>query len=588
MALRPIVDNALPVAPERPKKNLQVVSVPLQKQSEVGVNDENKAPLPPSSSPIDYISSDNLKPISDPESKIQGLIERLDSKDWTNVCESLNNIRRFALYHSSLLLPFLEKVMSVVVKCMKNPRSALIKTSIMASSDIFYAFGDQLLDSISDAFDNLLLQLLLKASQDKKFVCEEADKALNAMVQSMTPLPLLNKLKPYVSHVNLRIRAKAAISISNFVSKMGLEGMDEFGLVSLVQVAADLLNDRLPEAREAARRIVISVYEAYTGSEEQKQEEWQSFCQSSLPPIHVHSLVKITSIILGPKMALKPIDNALPLPQEAIILGVNEENKTAASLPPADPIIDYISSGNLEPISDPESKIHGLVEELDSKDWTKSFLKCSDNGVVAEYVLYREKVVLVVVKAMKNPRSALCKTSIMASSDIFKVFGDQLLDSTNDAFDNLLLQLLLKASQDKRFVCEEADRALNAMVKSMTPLPLLNKLRPYVSHSNPRVRAKAAITISNSVSKMGLEGMNEFGLVLLVQMAADLLNDRLPEAREAARNIVTCIYEAYTRNEEQKQESWQNFCQSSLPPIHAQSMLFKVMEPCVGVVCKSI
>ncbi|KAH8499589.1 hypothetical protein H0E87_014985 [Populus deltoides] len=122
---------------------------------------------------------------------------------------------------------------------------------------------------------------------------------------------------------------------------------------------------------------------------------------------------------------------------------------------------------------------------------------------------------LVAVKAMKNPRSALCKTSIMASSDIFKVFGDQLLDSTINAFDNLLLQLLLKASQDKRFVCEEADRALNAMVKSVTPLPLLNKLRPYVSHSNPRVRAKAAITISKSVSKMGLEGMNEFGLVSL-------------------------------------------------------------------------
>ncbi|KAF9677991.1 hypothetical protein SADUNF_Sadunf08G0165500 [Salix dunnii] len=294
-------------------------------------------------------------------------------------------------------------------------------------------------------------------------------------------------------------------------------------------------------------------------------------------------------------MALKPIDSALPLPQEAIILGVNEENKTAASLPPsADPIMDYISSGNLEPISDPESKILGLVEELDSKDWTKV---CESLNDARRFALYHslllfpilENVVLVVVKAMKNPRSALCKTSIMASSDIFKAFGDQLLDSTNNAFDNLvrtgelllfdskfvavLLQLLLKASQDKRFVCEEADRALNAMVKSMTPLPLLKKLRPCVSHSNPRVRAKAAITISNSVSKMGLEGMNEFGLVMLVQMAADLLNDRLPEAREAARNIVTCIYEAYTRNEEQKQESWQNFCQSSLPPIHAQSMV---------------
>lgn len=65
-----------------------------------------------------------------------------------------------------------------------------------------------------------------------------------------------------------------------------------------------------------------------------------------------------------------------------------------------------------------------------------------------------------------------------------------------------LLQLLLKASQDKKFVCEEADRALNSMVASLTPLPLLHKLRAYVKHSNLRVRAKAAVSISTCVSKM--------------------------------------------------------------------------------------
>jgi hypothetical protein len=37
----------------------------------------------------------------------QGLVEELDSKDWTKVCESLNDVRRFALYHSLLLLPIL-------------------------------------------------------------------------------------------------------------------------------------------------------------------------------------------------------------------------------------------------------------------------------------------------------------------------------------------------------------------------------------------------------------------------------------------------------------------------------------------------
>ncbi|KAI9115446.1 hypothetical protein K1719_013765 [Acacia pycnantha] len=73
----------------------------------------------------------------------------------------------------------------------------------------------------------------------------------------------------------------------------------------------------------------------------------------------------------------------------------------------------------------------------------------------------------------------------MAASDIFKSFGDKLLDpSTSDAFDRLMMRLLLKASQDKRFVCEEADKALTSMVASIAPLPLLLKLRANVSHSN--------------------------------------------------------------------------------------------------------
>ncbi|KAL9681236.1 hypothetical protein QQ045_013018 [Rhodiola kirilowii] len=88
----------------------------------------------------------------------------------------------------------------------------------------------------------MLLQLLLKASQDKKFVCEEADRALKSMVVSMNPLPLLHKLQKYVNHTSLWIRAKASVSFSNCISKMGLDGAKEFGLVSLFQTALKLLN----------------------------------------------------------------------------------------------------------------------------------------------------------------------------------------------------------------------------------------------------------------------------------------------------------------------------------------------------------
>nr|KJB28611.1 hypothetical protein B456_005G060500 [Gossypium raimondii] len=222
MALRPI-DNALSIVPDglRPKKQAKVSIQPQKKASEISVNDENKAPLPqPIDASVDYVASEDLKPFQDPESNIQSLVEGLDSKDWVKVCQSLNDARRFSLYHPGLLLPVLEKVMLVVVKSMKNPRSALCKTSIMAASDIFNAYGEKLLSTDSSAFDQLLLQLLLKASQDKKFVCEEADKSLTAMVNSIAALPLLQKLRGFVNHGNLRVRAKAAVSISNSVYKM--------------------------------------------------------------------------------------------------------------------------------------------------------------------------------------------------------------------------------------------------------------------------------------------------------------------------------------------------------------------------------
>ncbi|WVZ17966.1 hypothetical protein V8G54_005288 [Vigna mungo] len=323
MALRPI-DNALPTTtPERPKKQPKIAVATQKQQDRAGVvNGENQVPLPSSGdATVDYVSSDNLKPLLDPEVQIQSLIEDLNSKNWTKVCESLNNARRFAVFHSPLLFPILGNIVLVVAKTMKNPRSALCKTAIMAAADIFNAFGDKLLDpETSDAFDGLLLQLLLKASQDKRFVCEEADRALGSMVSSMTPLPLLQKLRVYVSHKNLRVRAKAAVSLSNCVSKMvsrhynhmvdinsffyvvvfvpmhcskGLEEMEQFGLAELIEVAADLLNDRLPEARDAARSIATDVYEALTKDAEQKMELWQSFCQSKLPPIHALSMLKI-------------------------------------------------------------------------------------------------------------------------------------------------------------------------------------------------------------------------------------------------------------------------------------------------------
>lgn len=144
----------------------------------------------------------------------------------------------------------------------------------------------------------------------------------------------------------------------------------------------------------------------------------------------------------------------------------------------------------------------------------------------------RGDVISLLVKSMKNPRSAVCKTALMTSADIFSAYNDKMIESldpmvtstctvwiycfiqlpflqwrrslfwTVNAMDCQLVQLLLKSSQDKRFVCEVAEKALVAMTSSFSPGLLLPKLEPYLKNRNPRIRAKASMCFCRSVPRL--------------------------------------------------------------------------------------
>ncbi|PIM97458.1 hypothetical protein CDL12_30073 [Handroanthus impetiginosus] len=99
----------------------------------------------------------------------------------------------------------------------------------------------------------------------------------------------------------------------------------------------------------------------------------------------------------------------------------------------------------------------------------------------------------------------------------------------------------------------------------------------YGGHPSENSTIRPLLELENDASQ-DLKAMEEFGLVPLIKMTANLLNDKLPEAREAARSTVISLYEATTENEEDKQVFWQSFCHSNLPAIHAQAMV-KLVSP---------
>uniref|UniRef100_A0A5B7A530 TOG domain-containing protein n=1 Tax=Davidia involucrata TaxID=16924 RepID=A0A5B7A530_DAVIN len=252
-------------------------------------------------SEVEYIESENLNDVEDVDMSLKTLLVGLESKDWVLVCEELNNVRRLSIFHKEAMLEMLGNVISLIVKSLKNPRSAVCKTAIMTSADIFSAYSDNIIDSL----DPLLVQLLLKSSQDKRFVCEAAERALIAMTTWVSPILLLPKLQPYLKNRNPRIRAKASMCFCRSVPRLGVEGIKGYGIDKLIQIAASQLSDQLPESREAARTLLLELQTVYekshvpaptTVSEDPEMGSWEHFCQSKLSPLSAQAVLRVTNI----------------------------------------------------------------------------------------------------------------------------------------------------------------------------------------------------------------------------------------------------------------------------------------------------
>lgn len=152
-----------------------------------------------------------------------------------------------------------------------------------------------------------------------------------------------------------------------------------------------------------------------------------------------------------------------------------------------------------------------------------------------------------IIKSARSLRSALSKTAIMASRDLYLSLSSEMLPYTDvggmaQPLQSLLGQLLLKAaSNDKKFVIEEAQRTLSTMAEQLKPSLFLPLILPYTEHKNPKVRGKAASILAASVTKLSPMQAVDLGLDVLLRAASRLLSDNTPEARDAAKKLIMLV-----------------------------------------------
>lgn len=256
---------------------------------------------------IEYTPTEDLQPIDgDVATALSEALQGIASPEWAEACTALTVLRRAATHHAAACTPALPQAVPHVIKAAKSLRSTLSKTAIMTLRDLYLTCAEEMLPLTdiggpAQPLTSALAQLLLKAaSNDKKFVIEEAQRTIITMAENLPPVGFLTLLIPYTEHKNPKVRGKTATVVAACVERLSPSDIHAFGFKVMLTTTSKLITDNTPEAREGAKKVAAAIKAAFddeqvaillnievpapvaTESPVKELTPWEFFCQSEL------------------------------------------------------------------------------------------------------------------------------------------------------------------------------------------------------------------------------------------------------------------------------------------------------------------
>ena len=244
----------------------------------------------------------------------------------------------------------------------------------------------------------------------------------------------------------------------------------------------------------------------------------------------------------------------------------------------------YVPSDALDACDAPGAEAAALAERLDSDSWT---LACASLLIVRRLATHHPDhlaevldVVLPKVRHhMNSLRSSLCKTALICAADLFRAFGDIMLEHLETGEPSMLTTLLSKAALEKRFVMDEAKRTLAAAVSYLSVEDIMRALLDRVGSKNDKVRAVVATCVADVADKALSERSEnddepccvDIERDELLRAAASFVNDRQPTARDSARRLLSRLRETFLETADQ--EGWAQHTEATLGKAEAVRIL---------------
>ncbi|KFU92285.1 Protein FAM179B, partial [Chaetura pelagica] len=138
----------------------------------------------------EILDPSELQPFAKPETALEEALLLVADDDWEKKIQGLNSVRSLSASHAAVLTANLHETCLAVAQEVKNLRSGVSRAAVVCLGDLF----TYLKKSMDQELDNTVKVLLHKAGESNTFIREEVDKALNAMVNNVTPARALCSL----------------------------------------------------------------------------------------------------------------------------------------------------------------------------------------------------------------------------------------------------------------------------------------------------------------------------------------------------------------------------------------------------------
>ncbi|XP_065214265.1 uncharacterized protein LOC135841300 [Planococcus citri] len=207
------------------------------------------------------INPEQLPPFENPKEAINKILDQFQSNEWETVIEALQGVVRLTRHHNKYLAPCLHTFVIAVAKEIRNLRSQVARAACLSAENIFRCF-----DKISNQdIEELSQVLFLRTADTNKFLREDSNRALDAMVEnikfSKCAVILTQKIS---SHPNALVRATTARLMCKMVELYGpakILSLSKERKEAILTTAVRFLMDGNLQTRNHGKNILLMLNE---------------------------------------------------------------------------------------------------------------------------------------------------------------------------------------------------------------------------------------------------------------------------------------------------------------------------------------